>query len=294
MKRTVAISGANGFIGSYLAAEFRRRGWGVAGLIRRPSGNDARFDSVHEYSIESGFRADQDFNADAVIHCAFDMRGDARALDPSANIRAAANLRRCAGQFVFISSMSAHEGAYSRYGKSKFAVEQSLDPARTLTVRPGFVVGPGGGFRRLAQTIARSPILPAPYGGRLPIQTVWIGDLTHAVADLTEAGATGLFAAGERDSRTVESFYTQVATWLGGRTRLLPLPGAPVLWAARLCETIGLRLPITSDNVLGLRGLVHQPVEPLIEQLGWMPADLTQTLTRIAPAAVLGDLEPQC
>jgi nucleoside-diphosphate-sugar epimerase len=291
MSRSVVITGADGFIGTALAAEFGRAGWQVSSLVRNAKRKGLA--SAFEYSIDGGpepgaLRP----GVDVVLHAAFQTQGKLSPASAQSNLAAAGFLADWAqtngALFVFISSMSAHDGAFSAYGRVKRQIELSLNPAATLTIRPGFVVGPGGSFRRSCRTLNATRLVPMPYGGGRPIQTADVAELARAVFQLASARGTGLYSFGEPEPITMRQFYQMLAAWLGKPVALLPCPGPPVLAAVRLCESVGLKLPITSENLLGLKGLIPQPVAPAIEKLGWRPASFSEILERYDPATILG------
>jgi nucleoside-diphosphate-sugar epimerase len=297
-EKSVLITGADGFLGTHLVAEFAGRGWDVFGLVRNPESKllPAGLRDCFPHTLEEGPdpRA-LEVSAEVVIHTAFHTRVSATAAQTAANLEAAQELARhyrekYGSLFLFVSSMSAHDGAFSNYGRGKRAIERALDPARSLIIRPGFVIGPGGIFRRLARTLASTPIAPMPYGGKLPIQTADVNELCRAMADLVTMNATGIHCFGEPDPVPISTFYKAVAAWAGHSITLLPVPGAPVLALARLMEGLGVPLPLTSENLLGLRGLIHQPVENTIEKLGWKPAPFSAILKRYDPSIIQGNV----
>ena len=55
-------------------------------------------------------------------------------------------------------------------------------------------------------------------------------------------------------------FYRELAALSGQRCRFVRLPGAPALLALRMTERLGLSLPISSDNLLGLKRMQVWPV----------------------------------
>jgi len=296
MKKTVLLTGADGFLGSRLTAEFASQGWNVVGLVRNPSAKNIPpgLQDCFDYSIESGPSPEAlRISADVVIHGAFQTRGTADAGAAAVNLRASRLLadRYCRAHgalFVFISSMSAHDNAVSHYGRSKREIERSLDPAQSLAIRPGFIIGPGGIFQRLARTLSSTRIAPMPYGGRLPIQTVDVTELCRAILQLADARITGLYALGEARSIPIATFYSAIAAWMGKPITLIPVPGTPILHIARLLERLGIPLPLTSENLLGLRGLIHHPVEPAMARIGWQPSVFSEILRRYDPSIVRG------
>jgi len=295
MGRTVLITGADGFLGSRLASHFAAKGWQVAGLVRNPGSKRLPADLAEcfAYSLETGPEtAALGLRPDAVIHCAFRTRGVATEESDLENQRAADLLvdTYCGkgdALFVFISSMSAHDGAFSRYGRCKREIERSIGVENALIVRPGFIIGPGGIFQRLVRTLSSTKAAPMPYGGELPIQTADVAELCRALEELTVARATGLFAFGEVAPVPISGFYSALAAWMGKQVLLVPVPGRPVLALARLAEALKIPLPLTSENLLGLKGLIHQPVGPVIARLGWQPSPLSEILKRYDASDVL-------
>jgi hypothetical protein len=74
---------------------------------------------------------------------------------------------------------------------------------------------------------------------------------------------------------------------MGKRISLVPVPGTPILHLARALERCGMRLPLTSENLLGLKGLIEQPVEPIIAKIGWQPSAISAILKRYDPSGIL-------
>jgi len=286
--RTVMISGADGFLGRALTAAFADAGWQVFGLIRDlsakkpPSGLSGAF----EYSFPDRIDAAAcDVPVDLFVHNAFFTRMTADAPD-TVNVDAARFLLerfggRANSRFAFISSMSAHEHAWSRYGKEKFAIEQMLDPARHLAIRPGFIVGHGGIFQRLVVMLSRMPVVPLFYGGSLPIHTVHIDDVCRSLLLLVESGRAGMWPVGEEASMTIRTFYGSIVDWLQLRSVFLPLPGTPFLHLLRLVERMGVRPPLTSENLLGLKGLTVYDMTETVGAIGFRPASFADSLAKL-------------
>lgn len=260
--RVIAVTGATGFIGRNLCDRFAGRGWVVRALVRdtttRPwsARNIASFhcdlpDTIDPLCLRE---------ASAVIHCAYVTRhkdlAEARRVNEIGTTRLIEHARQAGvPRFVFISSQSAHAGALSYYGRSKRALEQHLDPGRDLAIRPGLVLGPGeaGLFSRMCETVRRSMIIPLFGGGRQPLQTIHIEDLCAAVLAAVERSLTGTLTIAEPDPIPMRDFLSSMAERLGRRPLFLPVPMAPALLALRSFETLRLPLPVSSENLLGLK-----------------------------------------
>ncbi len=159
MSRTVALTGATGFIGSALAHRFHTAGWVVRALVRASSptanletfpiqlfeGDLADLGSLHRL-VEG---------VDDVVHCAGLVRGNSATDFESVNVQGVENIVRvCLQQervprFVMISSLAAREPELSPYAMSKFRGEEKLaslaknQNMEWTVLRPPAVYGPG-------------------------------------------------------------------------------------------------------------------------------------------------------
>jgi nucleoside-diphosphate-sugar epimerase len=256
--KNIAVTGADGFLGSHLCRAFLAQGWQVTGLVRNPE-RKHRLPGVsyRHYAFPDQLDAPDGRDFDLLVHCAFAMQAtDARRY--AVNRQAAAFLRRRypGTPMLFVSSMSAHEGAESLYGREKLYIESTLDAAKDAWIRPGFIIGQGGVFKNLAGSIRKLPVIPLFYGGMQPVQTVSVEDLAAAICTIAERGHRGLIRYGEPRPVLLRDFYQAIAAGLGVRRGMLPLPGGLTLAGLRLAETLGVRLPMTSQNLLGLKHLI--------------------------------------
>jgi nucleoside-diphosphate-sugar epimerase len=265
----IAVTGADGFLGTHLCEAFLARGWQVYGLVRNPERKRVLPGVIYRHYAFPADLSQRDDDVDVIVHCAFAMQAvDARRY--AMNREAALFLRRQypGTRMVFISSMSAHEGAESLYGREKLHIESTLDASRDAWIRPGFIIGNGGVFKNLAGSIRKLPLIPLFYGGMQPIQTVHVEDLTECVCAVVERGICGLIRYGEREAVLLRDFYAAIAAGLGVKRPLVRLPGALTLAGLRMAEGAGLRLPMTSQNLLGLKHLIRVDAAADIARLG--------------------------
>jgi nucleoside-diphosphate-sugar epimerase len=130
----------------------------------------------------------------------------------------------------------------------------------------------------LARSIRGAPAIPLFYGGSQPIQTVWIDDIGDAVARMIRQKATGLFRVAEAEPVRIREFYLAVAEKLGVRRLAVPLPGTPALWVLKAAEALSLKLPMHSDNLLGLKHLIRYDVLPDLKRLELRPRSMRESL----------------
>src|SRR5579872_4212685 len=127
-ERTVAVTGATGYLGSRICHAFGARGWNVAALVRNPAAVDfpaAPYDlgvpltSTTERVLRS---------ADVLVHTAYDLRLAAPRDIWRVNVegtRALLDAAVGAGvpRILVLSSMSAYAGTRQLYGRAKLEIE---------------------------------------------------------------------------------------------------------------------------------------------------------------------------
>ncbi|HLK11348.1 MAG TPA: NAD-dependent epimerase/dehydratase family protein [Candidatus Binatia bacterium] len=274
--RRVVITGASGFVGGALCAHFASRGWDVRALVRDPAVFTARtgipagrcdLPEILDTTVLDG--------ALALVHCAWATRetDPARAgrVNEEGSRRLLAAARTAAvPRFVFVSTVAASPDAPSYYARSKHAVEGLLDPARDLVIRPGLVVGRGGHglFQQLLDNMRRTRVVPLFGGGRQPLQTVHVDDVSAAIEAALERSLVGAFNVAELEAPSLRHFLRGMAARAGVRCAFIPLPFGPVLTGLRVLEALHVPFPLRSESLLGLKGLRRVPVAEDLRRLG--------------------------
>jgi hypothetical protein len=69
-----------------------------------------------------------------------------------------------------------------------------------------------------------------------------------------------------------------MARTMGVRCRLVPVPTAPLLFALRISEALRIRLPISSENLLGVKAMRAQSSARDLEALGVRARTATESL----------------
>jgi nucleoside-diphosphate-sugar epimerase len=258
--KTVLITGASGFIGSALVRTFSAKGWRVIGAGRtHPPGLR---DGVEWRAYDLAWTSlPDDFleGVDAVVHGAMmKQSADERSFD--INVAAGKMLldrahQRDITRVAFLSSLAAHDGALSQYGKHKYVLERHFDQRGALVIRPGLVLGNGGLFASMRDYLRSHRYVPLIGGGNQPLQTIHIDDLTAIVTDAIERDVRGTFTAAEREPVTYRRFYEALCERLGVKPRFVSVP----LWAATAAiataPRLGIELPVDRDNLLGLQAM---------------------------------------
>jgi nucleoside-diphosphate-sugar epimerase len=202
MSRTIALTGATGFIGGVLARRLETIGWQIRALVR-PASLGARYAGTATQWIE-GDLEDLDSlrrlvnGVYAVVHCAGAVRGASQAQFDGVNVDGVARLVQASKKqhrmprFLLISSLAAREPHLSPYAASKRQGEDTLAATagnmNRAVLRPSAVYGPGDQellslFRWIGRGIA--PIL----GSRSArFSLLYVEDLAGAVVQWLNSG----------------------------------------------------------------------------------------------------------
>ena len=312
----ILVTGANGFVGSALTARLASGRVGVRAAVRRPP--TARQPGVEHVAAPS-LSADADWRraltgVRAVVHAAARvhvMRDDAR--DPlaefrSANVEGTVALARQAAaagveRFVFVSSIKVNgestppDRPFSAndvplpldpYGISKLEAERALgDLARetglpVVIVRPPLVYGPGvkANFFALLKWLQRGVPLPlgAIHNRRSLVALENLVDLLATCVEHPAAPGQTLLVSDGEDLSTTE-LLRRLATALGKRARLVPVPQQALIVAARALGA--------GSIAQRLCGSLCVDIAPTRRLLGWAPPVSVDEGLRAAAEAFL-------
>lgn len=275
--REVAISGSDGFLGSHLCRHLHGRGFRVRALLRQPEDNRWLEPYCEGGLYRCNLPSDIDSRAfaepvDVLIHCAYSMRLTAPRLAWQINVggsEALLRLSRDAGVrcFCFVSSLSSHLDAKSLYGRSKLEIERKLDLTRDVVVRPGLIVGRGGVFEGMRRAVARCRVIPLLHGGDQTIQTVDVDDLCVAIERIVSARLSGRFSVAD-EGIPFRMLLERLARSQGRRIRFINIPVWPLHGLLWLAERLGIRLPFSTDNLLGLKSMQYVDTREDLRRIG--------------------------
>ncbi|TDO07735.1 MULTISPECIES: NAD-dependent epimerase/dehydratase family protein [Halomonas] len=288
--RTIAITGATGFIGATLCNALLMRGYRVRALTRRAP----PFEAPHLTWIRGALdeRAGLDAlvaQADAVVHCAGSVRGASLGEFMAANVDGTLNLheavrRSSCARLLMLSSLAARHPALSWYARSKHEAEQRLmaaaaGPAITL-FRPTAVFGPGDReLRPLLEALMRG-VLPVTGTRQARLSFLHVFDLIEAILrwlDVEHAGP-GPFELhdGRRQGYTWAQIAAIGASARGAPVRCLPVPAfmlRMLAWANLMLARCSGRAPMLTPGKV--RELRHRDWTcnnaALTHEVGWQP-----------------------
>lgn len=285
--QTIVITGASGFLGRACCAAFTSAGYSVRALVRNldaqqylqsVSDGGVYLASMPDRIDEKAFKG----AVRAVIHCAYATTGGDQQAAQETNLAGTRRLRELTQryaipQFVFISSMAAHKAARSTYGVTKWQLEQEMTASSDTVVKPGTIIGPGGAFERVREMVRKLPAVPLLYGDR-QLQTIWIEDVSAGIVEIVRRNVTGTIILAHPDTVSMREFYQKIADIELPGKMLIPVSGDLALCAVTVLERFGLRLPISSENLLGIKYLHRFDPLPDLRRLGLEPLNFQQSL----------------
>jgi nucleoside-diphosphate-sugar epimerase len=269
MKR-IAITGAQGFVGSMLARRFVEAGWVVTRFSHSASASDG--DAVpFRLGDEIQPEVFRSRNITALVHCAYDFKPVARREIERVNVQGSRNMLAAAAaggvqRIAVMSTISAFEGCRSNYGRAKLEIEDAARAAGGLVVRAGLVWadGPpagGGMFGSLARSV-KGGLVPLVGGGQHPQYLVHVQDLWELLRRFGDGEipnpAKPVVAAASRPW-PMRELLAELARRQGAHPRFVTVPWQPVWAGLRLAETLHMPVPYRSDSVISL---VYQDPHP--------------------------------
>jgi nucleoside-diphosphate-sugar epimerase len=249
----VAITGANGYVGTTLRAAFGAAGYRVVAMQRAAPSDGADY---LPFSLENGPAAPLPGDVVAVVHCAYDLRARDRAEIERVNLGGTDKLIRAVGDvpIVFISSMSAYSGTAQIYGQTKLACEDLVAAGGGTSLRLGLVHGGAdGGMIGALRKLVALPLVPMlrPDSYQYAIHAQ---DMAKCVLSTVEQRPPHqvLGVANPRRVAFSEIMSTLRAGINGKPLRAVPVPSALLYRALRAAEGLGVKAGFRADSLIGL------------------------------------------
>jgi len=253
----VLITGANGFIGSYLVRYFKEHGFEVQALIHKAYRAALPGVEYRQFDLKSFGSDIIPKDVDTVIHTAYipyskgsnsdelNLSSTKRLLDISR--------KKNIPNFIFLSSFSAKPNALSHYGQNKWQLQQLFDMERELVLRPGLVLGNGGLFQNMHNMIRNGKTIPMIDGGKQALQTIYIEDLAHIIKSAVEHNTHGLYTVAEKEPVSMKAFNKEIASLLNKKVYFPSIPYFAADLIFNSLELFNIKTKIGKENYLGLK-----------------------------------------
>jgi len=265
--KTIAITGANGFIGSNLKNYFLSQGYYIKCFQRTNIKEQEKRVTFINYDLQLPLSTNDFLNVDILVHCAFATHSNKCKNADEINVNAAERIiemcRLNKIKIIFLSSFSAHSSAQSHYGLNKLLLENMFDQKRDLILKLGLIVGNGGMFLKIKKLLDNKYIIPLIDNGNHPVQTIGMQDLLKICHVAINKEIVGKYYIAEEKSRTIKSIFLIIRE-KKSRNLFLPISSNLLLKILKVTEWIGVFLPFSKESVLGLKcGKIYNTVNDL-------------------------------
>ncbi len=271
----ILLTGANGFIGSYI-----KKALASNHELVTPSHQTLDFNSniTPEDWIPHLNGVDAVINAVGIIVEEKKQRFSRLHRDtPSALFKACEQLK--INRVIQISALGADENAFTPYQKSKYQADNVLRNLDVLSfiLRPSLVYGEGGKSFEMFKRLAKMPLIPFPDGGKQKIQPVHISDLVLAVKKSLIANQSKTIDIVGPKAMTMADYIQQIRAALGKPpAKIISIPMPLIMLSAHLGHYL---VPIIHpDNMRMLQQGNTSDASDLIAFIGQSPRSLKEVL----------------
>lgn len=252
----IAVTGSSGYVGGRILSHLRAIDTETVALVRRPAPGDRR---ARRYALGEPLHESTLDGVESVVHAAYDLSctgEEVGTVNCAGSLPLLDGVANGGGRVVLISSLSAFDGASSRYGRAKLELERMVLERGGVALRPGLVFGTGAGglFGAMVAALSRHAVAPLVGGGRQRLFVTHDEHLCSLIAAILSRGLDfggAVFAAHELPS-TLRAIADQIAEAHERRLTAIGLPSPLVYLGLRSAEIGGLSLPFRSDSLLSL------------------------------------------
>ena len=278
----VVITGANGFLGTYLCRHYAQKGWQVNALVHSMPKEQMKSVLYYPFDLADEVKEEYFKGVDYFIHCAYikvGARHDALEVNIEGTERLLNMSRRCGvKKNIFISSVAARKDALSIYGMQKFQCEKLFNTVNDLILRPGLILGNGGLYGQLKTHLQKSSKVPLISGGKQAMQTIHIEDLTIAIDKCLEKDLHGILTIASPEKMTNKDFYRILCESLGKKPFFVYLPFTLLFIALSVTETFNINLPVSRENLLGLKRMSYIDTSESLTRIGITVKNFVESL----------------
>jgi len=293
----VLVTGAYGFIGSYVAARLSAIGHDVICCVRNVDQGKRRF--PNHTVIPCNFIKDikpEDWlprleNIDAVVNCVGILQSHDLAVIDAIHYKAPIALIEACRQMnvkkvIHISALGVNESVDTPYAQSKLKLEKHLFTLdyNWVILRPSLVYGSGSyGGTSLFRALSALPwIIPIVGSGKQLFQPIHIQELAKTVNIVIENSTISKMAIDVVGPNTlsVEELFILLRRWLGlGEAKVVHVPIGLIRLGAYLGDWFQ-DIPINSTTYKMLSYDNISDVKPFIKTVGFTPSAIQENLTR--------------
>jgi nucleoside-diphosphate-sugar epimerase len=285
--KTVLITGAGGFIAGHLAKTLKLENIQTVGISRKATKIEG-FDRVYNANLGDSLKPALDNEPiDCVVHCANHVGKNEFKINVNGTTRWLQETEQHGIKLqIFLSSMLAKADALSAYARAKFELEKKFLSINQVIYRPGLVVGNGGVFHKMKQSIQKYPVVPLLDKGQTKIYITGIDYLCQVIRDCIlndgrdRKGA--IWRIHQPTAYTLKDVMTAIRRQFGYQCLFVPVPSFLVLWPILFLEKLPLfSLNIRSTSIKGLRQSGQAEFESDFDKFGYPEQSLDELIRRM-------------
>jgi uncharacterized protein YbjT (DUF2867 family) len=277
----ILVVGAGGALGLEITRALRTQNKSVIATYRR-----RRPDVLTRLSSLGADIVQLDLDDDVTLkNCLKNIDGVVFTPILTASQNAARFLPKSLNAIFFSSNNVGVDPENAVYARLQTAEEITRKEApHAVILRPTMIYGyPGdGNLSRLMKTMRKIPAIPIPGDGKALQQPVYYKDLVQiAIHWLIEGPAVGgVHSVGGPEALSQRQLYTAVAQAAGVNPKLINVPVGPITFALQALEKLGLRLPVSSAQLMR----VGRDKTPVGDSIILMKTSLSDGLKALAAA----------
>ncbi len=263
----VAVTGGTGFVGSAIISKLLSKRHEVAVLARNVPGISSGEHDSTQYvkgNVVNGEGLVKLVEGkDAVIHLVGIIKETGDNTFEGVHRMGTENVIRAvkdAGvrKLVHMSALGTRMNAASAYHRSKWGGEEAVRSSGLdwTIFRPAIIFGPGDSFiNMLADMMKKTPVMPVIGGGENLMQPVYVDDVAGAFSEaVAQSWSTGrVYELGGPDVISFKEIIKTIAQVTGKKRLLINIPMAIVRPLVGILQSMGMALPVTTDQLIMMR-----------------------------------------
>ena len=298
---TILVTGASGFVGRHLVPRLVAAGHDVVALVRTPTAGEmvlGRLASDQRAQVQTRIGdvtrpaslAPAMAGVDAVVHLVaiprdFNGGSDLRLVNTEGTRSVVAAMKEAGvRRLVHMGALGVVDDPALHYASSKAKAEALVrDSGLGWTIlKPSLQFGEGDGFFNIIANLVRlAPgVVPVPGDGKSRFQPIHVDDVAavvvRSIADPTSMG--GSFELGGPRYWTYREITREVASAMGKRRAILPIPVPLIRLVAGTAERVRIPFPVATDQLRQLKLDNIGPLDLIPSRFGFTPRPMEGAL----------------
>ena len=249
------ITGANGYLGSFLTTQFKNQGWQVIELSSSKKNTQKEFQLNKSNNLQ-----EVDFkDCNLLIHTSYDFSFKKHNSNNNPNIEGSIKLFEIANRMnvekiINISTISSFKNSKSIYGKTKFQIEEKSRKYNVINLRPGLFFGFNSKIIKKIENICKIfPIIPMIGKGNFKLHLTNYDDLFQFILEIYSE--KNLDFSKILYPCSIEAItFKELIKFISPSKKTIYIPLYFITIILKLFDLLRISLPLDYDN---LNGLIH-------------------------------------